>query len=145
MTLDSEEGVLPLEGVTVVELTQVLAGPFATMMVGDLGANVIKIEAPGRGDRARSIQPTPEYFDTVNRNKRSVEIDLKSEIGQEAARSLLKDADVFVQSTKPGRIGEYGLDYDTVSEINPRIIYCAISGFGSDSPYEDVPAWDLLI
>jgi crotonobetainyl-CoA:carnitine CoA-transferase CaiB-like acyl-CoA transferase len=145
MPLDSEEGVLPLEGVTVVELTQVLAGPFATMMLGDLGADVIKIEAPGRGDRARNIQPRPEYFDTVNRNKRSVEVDLKSEIGREAARSLLEDADVFVQSTKPGRIEEYGLDYDTVSAVNPDLIYCAISGFGSDSPYEDVPAWDLLI
>lgn len=145
MSLDSEEGVLPLTGVTVVELSQVLAGPFATMMLGDLGADVIKIEAPGRGDRARNIQPTPEYFDSVNRNKRSVEIDLKSDIGQRAARSILEDADVFVQSTKPGRIGEYGLDYDTLGTIDPDLIYCAISGFGSDSPYQDVPAWDLLI
>lgn len=145
MSFDSEEGVLPLTGVTVVELSQVLAGPFATMMLGDLGADVIKIEAPGRGDRARNIQPTPEYFDSVNRNKRSVEIDLKSDIGQRAARSILEDADVFVQSTKPGRIGEYGLDYDTLGTIDPDLIYCAISGFGSDSPYQDVPAWDLLI
>lgn len=145
MSFGSEEGVLPLTGVTVVELSQVLAGPFATMMLGDLGADVVKIEAPGRGDRARNIQPTPAYFDSVNRNKRSVEIDLKSDIGQRAARSIIEEADVFVQSTKPGRIEEYGLDYETVAPANPDLVYCAISGFGSDSPYQDVPAWDLLI
>lgn len=137
--------VLPLEGITVVDLTQVAAGPFATMTLGDLGAEVIKIEAVGRGDRSRNIQPKPAYFDTLNRNKYSVAIDLKSEAGQEAAQCLVTDADVFIESTKPGRAAAFGLGYDTVAELNPEIIYCSISGFGRDSPYEDLPAWDMLI
>lgn len=138
-------GVLPLDGIQVVDLTQVLAGPFATMTLGDLGANVIKIEPRGRGDRARQIQPYPEYYDTVNRNKHSVTLDLKSDAGQQVARDLLADADVFVESTKPGRIQTYGLDYEQVHAINPGIIYCSVSGFGRDSPYEHVGAWDMLI
>ncbi|MFC7157103.1 CaiB/BaiF CoA transferase family protein [Halomarina halobia] len=141
----SENGVLPLSDVTVVDLTQVVAGPFATMGLGDLGAEVIKIEAVGRGDRSRSIQPKPAYFDTVNRNKYSVAIDLKSDAGREAARRLVADADVFIESTKPGRAAAFGLDYDAVAELNPGIIYCSISGFGRNSPYEDLPAWDMLI
>ncbi|MEF8868227.1 MAG: CaiB/BaiF CoA-transferase family protein [Haloarculaceae archaeon] len=138
-------GVRPLEGITVVDLTQVLAGPFATMNLGDLGAEVIKIEAVGRGDRARGFGPVPEYYDTVNRNKRSVELDLKTERGQRVALDLLAEADVFVQSTKPGRIEEFGLDYASVREVNPDVVYCTITGFGEGSPYEDVPAWDMLV
>ncbi|WP_254533840.1 CaiB/BaiF CoA transferase family protein [Natrinema gelatinilyticum] len=137
--------VLPLDGITVVDLTQVAAGPFATMALGDLGAEVIKIEAVGRGDRSRSIQPRPAYFDTLNRNKYSVAIDLKSDAGQEAAQRLVADADVFIESTKPGRAESFGLGYETVSELNPDLIYCSISGFGRDSPYEELPAWDMLI
>ena len=138
-------GVPPLEGITVVDLTQVLAGPFATMNLGDLGAEVIKIEAVGRGDRARGFGPVPEYYDTVNRNKRSVELDLKTERGRQVALDLLADADVFVESTKPGRIESFGLDYESVREVNPDIVYCTITGFGRGSPYEDVPAWDMLV
>jgi crotonobetainyl-CoA:carnitine CoA-transferase CaiB-like acyl-CoA transferase len=140
-----EIDVLPLEGITVVDLTQVVAGPFATMALGDLGAEVIKIEAVGRGDRSRGIQPKPAYFDTLNRNKYSVAIDLKSDAGQEAAQRLVADADVFIESTKPGRAAAFGLGYDTVAELNPEIIYCSISGFGHNSPYEELPAWDMLI
>ena len=135
----------PLSGVTVVELGQVVAGPFATMVLSDLGAEVIKIESPGRGDLARSVEPSPEYFDTANRNKRSVEIDLKSAAGQEVARRLLDEADVFVENTKPGRIETFGLDYGTVSESNPELVYCTITGFGEGSPYESVPAFDMVI
>lgn len=138
-------GTLPLEGITVVDLTQVVAGPFTTMMLGDLGAEIIKIEAVGRGDRSRSIQPQPAYFDSVNRNKHSVALDLKSEAGQQAAQRLIADADVFVESTKPGRAAAFNLDYATVSELNPELVYCSIVGFGRDSPYEDLPAWDMLI
>ena len=147
MTRASElgEGVLPLDGVTIVDLTQVLAGPFTTMNLGDMGAEVYKIESPGRGDRSRGIQPTPEYFDAVNRNKRSVTLDLKSERGQEVALDLLADADVFVESTKPGRIERYGLDYESVVEANPDIVYCSVTGFGEGSPYENLPAWDMLV
>jgi crotonobetainyl-CoA:carnitine CoA-transferase CaiB-like acyl-CoA transferase len=142
---DRASGVCPLEGITVVDLTQVLAGPFATMNLGDLGAEVIKIEAVGRGDRARGFGPTPEYYDTVNRNKRSIELDLKSDQGRQVALDLLADADVFVESTKPGRIEDFGLDYESVREVNPGIVYCTVTGFGGGSPYEDVPAWDMLV
>jgi crotonobetainyl-CoA:carnitine CoA-transferase CaiB-like acyl-CoA transferase len=136
---------LPLSDVTVVDLTQVIAGPFATMLLGDLGAEVTKIEAVGRGDRAREFNPQPEYFDTINRNKRSIALDLKSEEGQEVARSLLAEADVFVESMKPGRVENFGLAYEDVQEINPEIVYCSVSGFGRNSPYEDVPAWDMVV
>lgn len=136
---------LPLSGVTVVDLTQVIAGPFGTMNLGDLGAEVIKVEAVGRGDRSRGIQPTPAYFDTINRNKRSIEVDLKTEDGQQIVRELVADADVFVESTKPGRVESFNLAYEDLREVNDSIIYCSISGFGSDSPYENLPAWDTLV
>lgn len=139
------EGKLPLSDVTIVDLTQVLAGPFATMGLGDLGATVIKIEAVGRGDRSRSLEPKPEYFDTINRNKHSIAIDLKSSEGQAVAHDLVTKADVFVESTKPGRIETYELDYETVADLNPNIVYCSVTGFGSNSPYENLPAWDMLI
>lgn len=140
-----DDGVLPLEDIQVVDLTQVLAGPFGTMTLGDMGAEVIKIEAVGRGDRSRGIQPSPEYFDTINRNKRSITLNLKDERGQEIALDILSNADIFIESTKPGRIERYGLGYDAVQEVNPNIIYCSITGFGEESPYEDLPAWDMLI
>jgi crotonobetainyl-CoA:carnitine CoA-transferase CaiB-like acyl-CoA transferase len=142
---DAANGVLPLDDILVVDLTQVVAGPFGTMTLGDMGADVVKIEAIGRGDRSRSIQPTPEYFDMINRNKQSVTLNLKDERGQQIALDLLADADVFVESTKPGRIEQYGLDYETVCEVNPNIVYCSITGFGEGSPYQDLPAWDMLI
>jgi crotonobetainyl-CoA:carnitine CoA-transferase CaiB-like acyl-CoA transferase len=135
----------PLAGVTVVDITQVIAGPFATMNLGDLGADVVKIEAVDRGDRSRSIDPIPEYFDTLNRNKRSIEVDLKSEGGQEIVTELVRNADVFIESAKPGRMETFDLSYDRLSEENPELIYCSISGFGRDSPYEDLPAWDTLV
>lgn len=139
------DGPLPLSGVTVVSMSQVVAGPFATMMLADLGANVIKIEAIGRGDRARQIQPIPEYFNSLNRNKRSVEINVKDERGQAAVKRLVEEADVFLESNKPGRIDNYNLSYSELSTVNPRLIYCSISGFGRDSPYENVAAWDMII
>ena len=137
--------VRPLAGVTVVDITQVVAGPFATMNLGDLGAEVVKIEAVNRGDRSRSFDPAPEYFDTLNRNKRSIEIDLKTEAGQEIVTGLAREADVFIESAKPGRMEAFNLSYDRLSEENPDLVYCSISGFGRDSPYEDLPAWDALV
>ncbi len=143
--LDVSGDRLPLSGITVIDFTQVLAGPFATMNLGDLGAEVIKIEAVDRGDRCRNIQPIPEYFDTINRNKRSIEVNLKSEAGQQIVYDLVEEADVFVESSKPGRPEAFNIAYDNLREVNPNLIYCSISGFGSDSPYEDLPAWDMLI
>lgn len=142
---DPLENVSALSDITIVDVTQVGAGPFAAMTLGDMGADVIKIEAVGRGDRLRASTPSPEYFDMLNRNKRSIELDLKSERGQEVAATLIEDADVFLESAKPGRIDRFNLAYGDVREINPSIIYCSIKGFGSDSPYEDVPAFDMLI
>lgn len=138
-------GTLPLAGLTVVDLTQVLAGPFATMTLGDFGAEVIKIEAVGRGDRSRAIDPYPEYYDTVNRNKRSVSVDLKTADGQAVVQRLVQQADVFVESLKPGRADRFGLTYEDVSAGNPGLVYCSISGFGSGSPYAGVAAWDMLV
>lgn len=135
----------PLSGITVVDLTQVVAGPFATMSLGDYGAEVIKIEAVGRGDRSRSSIPSPEYFNSINRNKRSIALNLKNEEGQELAKELVSDADVFVHNMKPGRIEKFNLDYEELVSVNPSLIYCTISGFGTGSPYEHVPAWDFVI
>lgn len=141
----SLDGIHPLEGITVVDLTQVIAGPFASMLLGDMGADVIKIEAPGRGDRTRRSIPAPEYFDTVNRNKQSIAIDLKSSEGQAIAKALLEDADVFLENTKPGRLSTFDLTYESVRDVNPTIIQCSISGFGTESPYEGIPAMDMVI
>ncbi len=136
---------LPLAGIRVVDLTQVVAGPYATMNLGDLGAEVIKVEAVGRGDRSRGIEPTPAYFDAVNRNKHSLAVDLKTDAGRDIVRDLVADADVFVESMKPGRPEAFGLAYEDLQSVNDELIYCSISGFGRDSPYEDLPAWDLLV
>lgn len=137
--------VSPLEDLLVVDLTQVASGPFATMLLGDLGADVVKLEEVNRGDRAREFEPRPEYFDTLNRNKQSIAVDLKEEEGQQVARDLLREADVFVENTKPDRLETYNLSYDQISKFNPQLIHCSISGFGSPSPYENIPAWDMLI
>lgn len=136
---------MPLDGLTVVDLTQVLAGPMTTMMLGDLGAEIVKVEAVGRGDISRSWEPSPHYFNANNRNKRSIAVDLKTEDGKEVIHRLLENADVFIENMKPGRPEGFDLGYDRVSEINPNVIYCSIKGFGEDSPYEDVPAMDVII
>lgn len=131
----------PLADVKVVDLTQVLAGPMATMTLGDLGAEVVKIEATGRGDISRKWEPIPHYFDAVNRNKRSVDVDLKSEEGKEIVHRFLEEADVFVESMKPGRPETFDLDYESVLDTNPTVIYCSIKGFGEDSPTGTFQPW----
>jgi crotonobetainyl-CoA:carnitine CoA-transferase CaiB-like acyl-CoA transferase len=135
----------PLRDVTVVDLTQVISGSFGAMMLGDMGAEILKIEAVGRGDLCRTFNPSPQYFDVLNRNKRSIELDLKSEDGQAVAHRLLEDADVFIENAKPGATDAFGLTYEEVAAVNPEIIYCSVSGFGSDSPYENLPSWDMLM
>jgi formyl-CoA transferase len=140
----SSEQRLPLGDIKIVGLTQIITGPLATMTFSDLGAEVVKIEATGRGDISRGINPPPKYFDTLNRNKRSIAIDLMDEQGQEVATELLKDADVFVENIKPGALEKFDLTFEDVSAVNPEIIYCSIKGFGSESPYRDLPAMDML-
>lgn len=134
---------LALDGVTIIDITQVVAGPHASMMLGDLGAKVIKVENVDRGDRARSI--SQEYFDMVNRNKESIGVDLRTEEGQNIIYKLVKEADILIENMKPGRPNKFNINYNKIQNINKNIIYCSIRGFGRNSPYEMLPAWDMLI
>jgi crotonobetainyl-CoA:carnitine CoA-transferase CaiB-like acyl-CoA transferase len=146
-----------LSGVTVLDLTRVLAGPYCTQLLGDLGADVIKIERPGAGDDTRRFAPpfmagpdgedTSEsaYFMSANRNKRSVEVDLTSETGQALVREFAMKADVLVENFKTGNLAKYGLGYDDLKGANPKLVYCSITGFGQTGPYATRPGYDFLI
>lgn len=139
----------PLKGIKVIDMTRVLAGPFCTMMLADMGAEVIKVERPETGDDSRAFGPHQKgesaYFMSINRGKKSLTLDLKSEKGKEVLRRLIKDADVIVENFKPGVMKKLGLGYDELAKINPRLIYCASSGFGHTGPYSTRPAYDLII
>lgn len=141
---------LPLAKIRILDLTQVMAGPFATMNLGDLGADIIKIEPPVGGDQARRgaghflTGPDTAGFLALNRNKRSVALDLKSQVGREAFLKLAESADVIVENFRPGVTARLGIDYPTISEANPKIIYASISGFGQYGPYADRPGFDLV-
>lgn len=139
----------PLEDVTVIDATQALVGPMATQTFGDLGADVIKIERPGYGDLTRTYQPEYEglsaYFVSLNRNKRSLTLDLTSEEGQAVLHELIEDADVFMQNFSPGKAEEFDADYETLSELNDDLIYCDVSGYGSDSPYSGRKSFDIVL
>lgn len=151
------ESVGALSGITVLDLTRVLAGPYCTQMLGDLGADVIKIERPGAGDDTRRFAPPfmagPDggdssesaYFMSANRNKRSVEVDLTSETGQALVRELAMKADVIVENFKTGNLAKYGLGYDDLKDENPKLVYCSITGFGQTGPYAARPGYDFLI
>jgi crotonobetainyl-CoA:carnitine CoA-transferase CaiB-like acyl-CoA transferase len=129
----------PLDGITVLDLTRLLPGAVATMMLGDFGADIIKIEEPGAGDPARQsragIKQPGAYFLATNRNKRSVTINLKHERGREIFLKLVEKADVVVEGNRPGVMDRLGIGYQTLKRINPRLIYCAITGYGQDGPY----------
>ncbi|MFZ2957146.1 MAG: CaiB/BaiF CoA-transferase family protein [Candidatus Ozemobacteraceae bacterium] len=139
----------PLTGLVVIDLTRVLAGPFCTMMLADMGAEVIKIERPEGGDDSRTFGPfikeESAYFMSINRGKKSVTLNLKSSRGKELLKQLIKDADVIIENFKPGVMDKLGLSYETLSAINPRLIYAASSGFGRTGPYSTRPAYDLVI
>lgn len=139
-----------LTGIKIVDLSRVLAGPFCTMILGDLGANVIKVERPGDGDDTRKWGPpfkdgVSAYYLCANRNKRSVEIDLKTEDGKEQVRQLLRDADVLIHNFKVGTMERFGLAYDDVRTINEQLIYCSITGFGETGPYKEMAGYDFII
>lgn len=141
---------LPLKGIKIVDMTRTLAGPFATMMLGDLGAEVIKIERPGSGDEARQFTPPSWedescYYLSSNRNKRSITVNLKSEKGQEIIKKLVKDSDVFVENFKTDSLERIGLGYEDLKIINEKLIYCSISGFGRTGPDRHKPGYDILI
>jgi glutaryl-CoA transferase len=141
--------VLPLEGVRVLDLSRVLAGPYATMMLADLGADVLKIEHPERGDDTRHWGPPfaegeSAYFLSVNRNKRSAGVNLKDPEGLEKVKKLATNADVVIENMRRGALEKLGLGYEALKELNPGIVYCSITGFGP-GPDEDRPGYDFLI
>ena len=147
--------VSPLEGVKILDLTRVLAGPFATMILSDLGAEVVKVERPGRGDDTRSWGPpfiqgeTREsreslYFLSVNRNKKSVCVDLKQPAGQRIIRELAGQSDVMLENFVPGKLDSLGLGYDQLSQTNPGLVYCSISGFGPSGPHSGRGGYDVI-
>lgn len=139
-----------LSGIRVIDLTRVLAGPLVTMMLADMGADVIKIEEPGTGDLYRStgsilINGESTSFLSVNRNKRSMTLDLASDAGADVFRTLVREADVLVENFRPGVTDRLGIDYSTVHELNPRLVYCSVSGFGTSGPYRNRTAVDPII
>ena len=140
---------LPLEGVRIIDFSQLLPGPFATQMLGELGADVIKVERPGIGDPSRHSQPryreNSVYFNAVNANKRSIALDLTHAKGREIVRRLLEGADVAIESYRPGGARKLGIDYQTINGYNPRIVYCSISGFGQSGPLSHIAGHDLVI
>ncbi|XP_049912616.1 succinate--hydroxymethylglutarate CoA-transferase isoform X5 [Epinephelus moara] len=139
----------PLEGVTVLDLTRVLAGPFATMILGDLGAEVIKVERPGAGDDTRAWGPPfvgaeSTYFLSVNRNKKSISVDLKHPRGAAVIQELAGVCDVLVENYLPGKLHQMGLGYEQLSRVNPQLIYCSISGYGQTGPRSQSPGYDSI-
>ena len=140
----------PLAGIRVLDLSRVLAGPYCSMLLGDLGAEVIKIERPGSGDDTRHWGPPfrngeSAYFICCNRNKKSVTLDLKTEIGRRLVRDLLRKSDVLVENFLPGKLAACGLDYQSVRVLNQSLVYCSITGFGQTGPRRLEPGYDLLV
>ncbi len=139
----------PLAGIRVVDLTRVLAGPFCSMSLGDMGAEVIKVEEPGKGDDTRGWPPftggEATYFMSVNRNKKSLTLNMKAPDGQALLRRLIARADVVLENFRPGTMERLGFGYDALRKLNPRLIYCAISGFGESGPESSRPGYDLIV
>lgn len=139
----------PLAGVRVLDFTRVLAGPAASLALADLGAEVIKVEPPGIGDETRGFPPVRDgeshYFLAINRGKKSVVIDLKTSEGLQLAKDLAAKCDIVVENYRPGVMDKLGLGWDVLREINPRLIYCAISGYGQTGPMKDRPSFDIVL
>lgn len=149
MTTQSNHPTGPLAGVRVLDLSRILSGPFCSMMLADWGAEVVKVEMPQGGDGTRGwgppfVEGESAYFLSVNRNKRSVAIDLKAEEGREIVRRLAAESDVLLENFRPGTTERLGAGYEELSRINPRLVYCSISGFGQDGPYRDRPGFDAV-
>src|SRR5690606_23869964 len=146
----------PLAGVKVVELARILAGPWAGQLLADLGAEVVKVERPGSGDDTRQWGPPfitgPDgenlgaaYFHACNRGKKSVAIDFETEAGQQQVRALGADADVLIENFRVGGLAKFGLDYPSLSVLNPGLVYCSITGFGQTGPYAPRAGYDFII
>ncbi len=139
-----------LDAIRVLDVSRVLTGPYCSMMLADLGAEVVKIEIPGRGDDTRQWGPPfvggeSAYFLSVNRNKKSVTLNLKSPEGRDILLKLAASSDVFLENFAPEVAKKLGIDYDAIRAVNPRIVYCSISGFGQEGPYRDHPAYDIIL
>lgn len=138
----------PLSGIRVIDATHMLAGPYSTWLLGTLGADVIKVERPKGGDYTRGVAPFKDnesvYFNSVNRNKRSLALNLKEDEGKSVLRKLLSTADVFIENNRAGAMERLGFGYEAVRELNPGLVYAAISGFGQDGPYKHLPSFDVV-
>lgn len=138
-----------LEDLMVLDLTRVLAGPYASMILADMGAQVIKVEEPKKGDDSRAYGPfigeESAYFMSLNRNKKSITLNLKNEKAKEIFRQLVSKADIVIENYRPGTMDKLGLGYETLRQINPRLIYTACSGFGQTGPYRGKPAYDIIV
>lgn len=139
----------PLQGVVVLDLSRVLAGPYASMMLADYGANIIKIEPPEVGDDSRAFGPfvgkESAYFMSLNRNKRSMTLNLKEQAAKDLFKEMVKKADVVLENYRPGTMEKFGLGYDELKKINPKLVYAACSGFGHTGPYMYKPAYDIIV
>ena len=137
-----------LEGIRVLDLSSYIAGPFATMLLGDLGAEILKVEVPGEGDPFRSWEKEPKnyspLFCSFNQNKKSLTLNLRSQEGKKIFLRLAREADVIVENFRPGVVDRLGIGYEALREDNPRIIYCSISAFGQNGPYRDRPGYDTI-
>lgn len=141
---------LPLNGYRVLDLSRILAGPYCTMILGDQGAEVIKVERPGTGDDTRTWGPPfsggeSAYYICCNRNKKSIVIDLNKPVGVELVRELAKVSDVMVENFTPGLTKRFGLDYETIHKLNPRLVYASITAYGQDGPYMKRPGYDMVL
>ena len=138
-----------LSRVKIVDFSRVLSGPYSTLILGDLGADIVKVEEPTEGDATRENKPfvngQSHYFLSLNRNKRSLGLNLKSPEGQKVAQKLAATADVVVENYRPGKMSAFGLDYESLVKVNPRIIYCSISGFGQDGSMSTTPAYNDVV
>ncbi len=139
----------PLKGIRVLDLTRVLAGPYCAMLLGDMGAEVIKVEEPGKGDDTRGWPPfaggQSTYFMSVNRNKQSLTLNLKTPEGREVLKKLVKKSDVLLENFRTGTMEKLGLGYATLAKLNPRLVYCAMSGFGESGPESHRGGYDLIV